>query len=90
MFYFRRYRYDCITVWTGDIDKIDLLLEFLKSLDENLTFTVEIGDKSLCFLDLKITIDDKKLLTSIYSKPTESRFYFDGTLCHARKTIDAI
>ena len=26
--YFGRYRNDCITIWTGDEDKIDLLLEF--------------------------------------------------------------
>ena len=32
-------------MWTEDRDKIDLLLEFLNSLDENLKFTVEIGGK---------------------------------------------
>ena len=90
IFYFGRYRDNCITVWTGDVDKIDLLLEFLNSLDENLKFTVEIGGKSLCFLDLKITIDDKKLLTSAYSKPTNSYLYLDGTSCHPARSIDAI
>ena len=34
---------------------------FLNSLDENFEFTVEEGGKSLCFLYLKITIEDKKL-----------------------------
>ena len=85
IFYFRLYRDDCITMWTGYIDKIYLLLEFLNSLDENLKFTLEIGGKSLCFLDLKITIDDKKLLTSVYNKPTDSHLYLDGTLCHPTK-----
>ena len=90
IFYFGWYRDDCITIWTGDVDKIDLLLEFLNFLDENLKCTVEIGGKSLCFLDLKITIDDKKLLTSVYIKPTDSHFYLDGTLCHPTKSIDGI
>ena len=90
IFYFGRYRVDCITIWTGHVDKIDLLLEFLNSLDENLKFTVEIGGKSLCFLDLKITIDDKKISTSVYSKPTDSHLYLDGTSCHPTKSIDGI
>ena len=68
-------------MWTEDRDKIDLLLEFLNSLDENLKFTVEIGGKSLCFLDFKTTIDDKKLLTSVVSKPTDGHLYLDGTSC---------
>ena len=42
IFCFGRYRDDCVTIWTGYVDKIDLLLEFLKSLDENSKFTVEI------------------------------------------------
>ena len=63
----------------GDVDKIDLLLKFLNSLVENLNFTVEIGDKSLYILDLKVSIDNKKLLTLVYSKPPDSHFYLDGT-----------
>ena len=36
IFYFGRYREDRITISTGDVHKIDLLLEFLNSLDEKL------------------------------------------------------
>ena len=39
---------------------------------------------------LKITADDEKLLTSVYSKPTNSHFYLDCTSCHPAKSIDAI
>ena len=59
--YFGRYKRDCITIWTEDGDKIELLCEFLNSLDKNITFTVEIGDKSLSFLNLKITTDEKNI-----------------------------
>ena len=34
IFYFGRYRDDCLTIWTRDEDKVNLLLEFLNSLDE--------------------------------------------------------
>ena len=36
LFYFGWYRDSHITTWTGDIDKVNLLLEFLNFLDENL------------------------------------------------------
>ena len=90
IFYFGPYRDHCITIWTKEVDKIDLLLDFLNSLDENLKFTVTIGGKSLCFINLKITIDDKKFVTSVYSKSTNSHLYFDGTWCHPTKSIDEI
>ena len=90
IFYFGRYRDDCMTIQTRDVDKTNLLIEFLKFLDKNLQFTVEIVGKLLYFLDFKIIIDDKKFLTSVYSKPTDSCLYLDGTSCHATKSIDAI
>ena len=74
----------------GDVDKIDLLLRFLNSLVENLKFIVEISGKSLWILDLKVSIDNKKLSTSVYSKPIDSQFYLDGTSFHPAKCIDAI
>ena len=43
--HFGRYKDDCITIWTGHEDKVNLLPEFLNSLNENLKFTVEIGGK---------------------------------------------
>ena len=88
--YLGRYRDDCITIWAGNIDKIDLLLEFLNFWDENFKLTLEICGKSLYFLDLKINVDDEKLLTSVYSKPTNSHLYLDGTSCHPTKSIDTI
>ena len=80
---------DCITIYTGDLDKINLLLEFLNSLDENLKFIVEIGGKSL-LLYLKITINDKKLVISVYSKPADSHLYLDVASCHPAKSINGI
>ena len=50
-----RYGDDCITIWTRDVDKVNLLLEVLNSLEENLQFAMKIGG---C---LKITNYDKNL-----------------------------
>ena len=43
---------------------------------------------SLCFLDLKISIVDYKLATTVYSKPTDSHLYLQSNSCDNPKAID--
>ena len=57
--YFGRYRDDCLALWTGPLEKLELFLMFLNSLDSKLQFTIEIGGSELCFLDLKLTLTNK-------------------------------
>ena len=45
---------------------------------------------SLCFLDLKISIVDYKLATTVYSKPTDSHLYLQSNSCDNPKAIDRI
>ena len=42
------------------------------------------------FLYLKITINDKKLVISVYSQPTDSHLYLDVASCHPTKSISGI
>ena len=80
IFYFGQYRDDCRTIRTGDVDRIDLLLEVLNSFDENLKFTVEILlVNHYVLLIWKLLLPTKKLLASVYSKPTDSYLHLDGT-----------
>jgi len=76
--YFGRYRDDCFALWIGTVRKLNLFFEFMNSLNEDLKFTMEIGRKELCFLDVKISIVGKKLETTVYSKPTDSRASING------------
>ena len=41
-------------------------------------------------LYLKITINDKKLLISVYSKPDDSHLYLDDASFHPAKSINGI
>ena len=43
MRYFGRYRDDCLALWTGPLEKRELFLIFLNSIDSNLQFTIEVG-----------------------------------------------
>ena len=48
---------------------------------------MEIGCNTLCFLDLKISVLDGQLFTTVYSKPTDSHIYLHSTSCHKRSSI---
>ena len=85
--YFGRYRDDCLALWTGSLEKLELFLMFLNSLDSNLQFTVEIGGSELCFLDLKLTLTDNEIQTTVYSKPTDSHLYLQADFCHHLPSI---
>ena len=51
---------------------------------------MEIAKGSLCFLDLEISIVDYKLVTNVYSKPTDSNLYLQLNSCHNPKAIGGI
>ena len=62
----------------------------LKTLDEKLKFTMEVGGNSICFLDLKIYIQHNRLETTVYSKPTGSHLYLEASPCHKKSSKNAI
>ena len=82
MRYFGRYRDDCLALWTGPLEKLELFLMFLNSVDSNLQFTIAVGGNELCFLDLELTLKDNKTHTTVYSKPTDSPLYLQADPCH--------
>ena len=49
MRYFGRYRDDCLALWTGPLQKPELFLMFLNSIDSNLQFTIEVGVNNYAF-----------------------------------------
>ena len=51
---------------------------------------MDMGGKSLHFLDLFITIVNNKLETTIYSKPTDSHVYLNARSSHPKSQIRAI
>ena len=82
MRYFGRYRDDCLALWTGPLKKIELFLMFLRSLDSNLQFTIEVDGNGLCFLDLTLTLKDNRILTTAYRRPTDTHLYLQADSCH--------
>ena len=59
--YFGRYRDDSLVLWDGTDEKLQKLYSFINTLNPDLKFTMEIGNPSICFLDLRISVVENKV-----------------------------
>lgn len=66
-----RYVDDVFCIWTGTERQLTQFLTTLNNINNKIQFTIEIGDRNLNFLDLKITINNNcKFEFDIYRKDT--------------------
>ena len=81
------FRDDTFVLWRGTVERLNNFFTVLNSFDQYLKFTMDIGGKSLNFLDLAISIEGNSLVTSVYSKPTDAHLYLDAKSCHPKSQI---
>ena len=89
--FFFRYVDDIITA--VPTDKIDTILNTFNSYNHKIKFTIEEeSDGKICFLDVLIIRDEKKIKTNWYQKPTCSgrllNFYLDHPLSYKINVIN--
>ena len=82
----KRYLDDCFIIWDERIDKIDSLFEILQNLYMNNKFIIESSKTSINFIDIHISVNDYKIFTDIYRKPTDSQQYAHFKSCHQPHT----
>ena len=90
LMYFGRYRHGCYSIWKGSIKKLESFYNFLNNLNPDLKFTMEVSGKSICFLDLKISIINRQIETTVCSKPTDSHLHLHAKSCHKASPIRGI
>ncbi|KYN21863.1 hypothetical protein ALC57_05757 [Trachymyrmex cornetzi] len=86
------YRYVDDIIMTLPKDKIDSTLNCFNSYHERIKFTVEHSNKNgINFLDVKLLIENGRLIFDIYKKPTDSgrylNFYSNHPVTHKRGVI---
>ena len=69
------------------MENLELFLMFLNSIDSNLQLTIQVGGSELWLLDLKLTLKDNKIQTTVYRKPTDSHLYLQVDSCHHLPSI---
>ena len=88
--YFGRYREDCLVLWDDTDETLQQLYNFITTPIQDFKLTVEIRNKSKCFLDLRISLIGNKLTTTVYSKPTNRHIYLHADSCHKKSSVKGI
>ena len=88
--YFGRYRDDCLVQWDDRDEKLHELYSFINPLNPDLTFTMEVGNQPICFLNLRISIVGNKLTTTVYNKPTDSHLNLHADSYHKKPSVKSI
>ena len=88
--YFGRYRDDCLVQWDDRDEKLQELYSFINPLNPDLTFTMEVGNQPICFLNLRISIVGNKLTTTVYNKPTDSHLNLHADSYHKKPSVKSI
>ena len=69
--HFSRYIDDIYMIWSGEIETLRDFQNYLNSRVESISFSMEMDQNSIHFLDVEIIKLKKKLKTTIYRKPTD-------------------
>ena len=85
-----RYLDDCFIVWPTSKWNLDEFERTINNLHPSFKFTRESHHSQIAFLDIIIYIENHKLLTDVYYKPTDTHQYLHFKSCHPRHTIHNI
>ena len=86
----KRYLDDCFIIWKFDVEKLNRFHDILNDLDINISFTMEISDKAIPFLDILVIKEEETIHTDIYYKTTDTHQYLNFSSCHPRHVKRAI
>jgi hypothetical protein len=86
------YRYidDIFCIFNHGEEKLTNFIFHLNNCHPTIKFTYEYGTKDISFLDTKVSIAEGKLVTNLYTKPTDSHNYLLFTSSHPTHIKKAI
>ena len=87
---YKRYIDDCVGATSSSKEELNLFINSVNSFHPALKYTWEISENSLAFLDIKLSINDNGLSTSVYYKPTDSHNYLLHSSSHPQHVKNAI
>ena len=87
---YKRYIDDCVGATSSSKEELNLFINSVNSFHPALKYTWEISENSLAFLDIKLSINDNGLSTSVHYKPTDSHNYLLHSSSHPQHVKNAI
>ena len=77
-----RYIDDIFFIWEDGEETLKEFLDYLNSCHPSIKFTAEYSVEKVNFLDVQVIKDNKKLITDLYVKPTDTHQYLEASSCH--------
>ena len=81
-----RYIDDIFMVWKSSQDELNQLIKEINEVHPSIKFTTESSKTQVNFLDTTIEINDSKLTTKTFKKPTDRSAYLHNTSYHPQPT----
>ena len=81
---------DCVGATSSSREELNLFINSVNSFHPALKYTWEISENSLALLDIKLSISDNGLSTSVHYKPTDSHNYFLHSSSHPQHVKNVI
>ena len=85
-----RYIDDVFLVWTHGEEKLLEFVDFLNSAHHSIKFTVEYSKETVNFLDVQVIKRGNKVVTDLYTKPTDTHQLLHRSSCHPGHTKKGI
>ena len=86
----KRYIDDIFMVWKHGPEELTRFLNRLNDFHPTIKFTEEHSNEGLPFLDTYTYIEDEKLKTRVYHKPTDNKQYLHYESCHPLQQKNSI
>ena len=81
-----RYIDDVFLVWTHGEEKLLEFIDFLNSAHRSIKFTAEYSKETIHFLDVQVIKKDDRIVTDLYTKPTDTHQLLHHSSCHPSHT----
>ena len=89
-FIYFRYIDDIFMIWTEGEDNLNKFLEHCNKQNKHIQFTSSDIGTTVPFLDVSVSLQNQKLHTDLYCKPTDKHQYLYYTSCHPKHTKNSL
>lgn len=79
-----------LLIWNSDIQSAHSFLSHLNNINRGIILSHEINLTAIHFLDLRISIQEKRIVTSTFFKPTDRNGNIPLDSCHHHSWLSAV
>ena len=85
-FFYKRFIDDGFGLWTGSVDTLEKFAEYANSIHRNIKIELRYSREKIEFLDTWVHIENGRIYTSLYMKPTDKQLYLHKKSNHPPST----